>query len=748
MSQNGFHHAQHRQMQVNRRNDPTDPPLSRSRDRQFSVEDDQPSPDENLHVPTAEDLGEGNDMHSVHSEESFTLRDRQNAINKTHPFGIRLWKPALYKKTRSVERNAEEDILSAPGRYVPWAVHVGNLIWTATFGLCLWVTLIAMFIPLKILGYFSTTAQKYATLCRKLAFFFLWPFGKYVELVYSEDYHLEDDGQGRPIADYLAWQDGTDEQPSRLFFAPRTLRQVRDLSRDSDEGFRYFRPFGRGDWTFARVLYFALYYVLLLPVGMCLASICWLSIVGVPMARVIVHMMYHMRVHPLEVSVRRSENLRDTQESMQNHAHSIILCTYRAFGFKYFKYTVGGTNVVLFNMIFIVFVTLFDSYFFFWLSDSMHFFMALISIIPLAHFIGQAVASISAQSSMSMGATVNAFFSTLVEVFLYLVALRQGKGELVEGSITGSVLAGVLLMPGLSMCAGAFKQKTQKFNPKSAGATSTMLLFTIAGVIAPTVFLGLYGPSETYCEIKGGRNLCWQTSAPLSALDARYHRIVRPFSFLCAICLFITYAIGLMFTLRTHAAMIWANTGDEDEGDGEEGANWGYKKSYAILLSATFLYAAIAEVLVNSVDGILEHVNISQRILGLTIFALVPNTAEFLNAISFAINGNVALSLEIGSAYALQVCLLQIPALVFFSQGNVANHVNELRDYVFVLLFPRWDTWAWIVSILLFCHVHSEGRSNYFKGSILLLAYTVLTAGFYFNDVIRQIFPSADLYIS
>lgn len=30
-------------------------------------------------------------------------------------------------------------------------------------------------------------------------------------------------------------------------------------------------------------------------------------------------------------------------------------------------------------------------------------------------------------------------------------------------------------------------------------------------------------------------------------------------------------------------------------------------------------------------------------------------------------NGNIALSMEIGSAYALQVCLLQIPALVFYS---------------------------------------------------------------------------------
>jgi Ca2+:H+ antiporter len=30
-------------------------------------------------------------------------------------------------------------------------------------------------------------------------------------------------------------------------------------------------------------------------------------------------------------------------------------------------------------------------------------------------------------------------------------------------------------------------------------------------------------------------------------------------------------------------------------------------------------------------------------------------------------HGNIALSMEIGSAYALQVCLLQVPAVVLFS---------------------------------------------------------------------------------
>jgi Ca2+:H+ antiporter len=130
----------------------------------------------------------------------------------------------------------------------------------------------------------------------------------------------------------------------------------------------------------------------------------------------------------------------------------------------------------------------------FWLTDQFLLFtLALLSIIPLAYFIGQAVASISAQSSMGVGATINAFFSTVVEVFLYCVALKQGKAQLVEGSIIGSIFAGILFLPGLSMCFGALKRKTQRFNVRSAGVTSTMLLFAVIGAFGPTLFYQIYG---------------------------------------------------------------------------------------------------------------------------------------------------------------------------------------------------------------------------------------------------------------
>lgn len=55
-------------------------------------------------------------------------------------------------------------------------------------------------------------------------------------------------------------------------------------------------------------------------------------------------------------------------------------------------------------------------------------------------------------------------------------------------------------------------------------------------------------------------------------------------------------------------------------------------------------FFAFAEILVDVVDVVLEGSGIDEKFLGITIFALVPNTTEFMNAMSFALNGNIALS--------------------------------------------------------------------------------------------------------
>lgn len=234
------------------------------------------------------------------------------------------------------------------------------------------------------------------------------------------------------------------------------------------------------------------------PLLILVSGICWLLVFTIPMAKVTSLLFDHLRRHPLALSFHSDHTY---SRRPGTPSTSILLCTYRAVGWKYYKYTVDGTNIFFINLMTLVFFVIFDHY---GLRGAMGiensltspatvFTLSLFSVIPLAYFIGQAVASISAQSSMGMGATINAFFSTIVEVYLYCVALTEGKGRLVEGSVVGSILVGVVFMPGLSMCSGAIKRKTQRFNAKSAGVTSTMLLFAVIGAFAPTLFYQIYG---------------------------------------------------------------------------------------------------------------------------------------------------------------------------------------------------------------------------------------------------------------
>jgi Ca2+:H+ antiporter len=465
-----------------------------------------------------EELNNEDDDSDVSDAESFTLKDRQLAINQTHPFGIRIWKPALYKKNRSVEKTAEEDIHSSPSASVSNWLWFFNALWTLLFG---WWLAIACLLCAAICLLFAIdpTALEYSKVLWSLARYLFYPFGRFVKLESDTNYAEEDEGEGRSISEYERWQTG-DLEYGRLFFGPtQTAGSIIGRSRDSIDSVserdsllgrpgrqdrsdtnatrNKRRIFGRGQWTLGRVVFYGLFYSFIAPLMLLASAACWMLVFWIPMARVVSILFSHLRRHPLALSFHPDASYARGSTSPS----SVLLCTYRAVGTKYWKYTVDGTNVFLINLLGIVAFVIVDYFVLdkalglkIWLTNpALLFSLALLSVVPLAYFIGQAVASISAQSSMGMGAAVNAFFSTIVEVYLYCVALNEGKGKLVEGSIIGSIFAGILFLPGLSMCFGAIKRKTQRFNVKSASATSTMLLFAVIAAFGPTLFYKIYG---------------------------------------------------------------------------------------------------------------------------------------------------------------------------------------------------------------------------------------------------------------
>ena len=54
------------------------------------------------------------------------------------------------------------------------------------------------------------------------------------------------------------------------------------------------------------------------------------------------------------------------------------------------------------------------------------------------------------------------------------------------------------------------------------------------------------------------------------------------------------------------------------------------------------------------------------------------------------------------------------------------------------LIFPRWDVVAIILSVFLMTYTYIEAKSNYHRGSILILSYLVLLSGFYFAPNLEE----------
>lgn len=537
------------------------------------------------------------------------------AINIEHPFGLPIWKPALYKKSRSVTVAAETALHSTPSSDVLRHLAFPNLVWTLLFG---WELAVICTAVAAVLWCCPWGGGKYGRVVWELGGYLLWPFGKYVEGSVNPDeletrhddsrtssagpsylgYDIEDRGQtfgrarGRSVAgDLHATTEHNDPLSERQSLVGQVQAQygsngqstadVRHTSGLNDVDGRTYgtltdtvshqTPHGSGfrPRAFGRIMYWITFYMLVAPVMLFVCILCWGMVFTVPMAKLLWVLLQHLSHEPLSLHFRSppkytspsasqdtqldsAASSQETRGTVPQGTHAgvqyplrpgqpaprvsrqsvatakaqgrlfgtnstVLLCTYRAAGLQYYKYTVDGVNILFINLLSIVFFVIADFFFLaprvehhgaggfltFISSQACMFVLALLAVIPLSYFIGMAVASISAQSSIGMGAVINASFGSVIEIILYCIALTQAKAELVEGSIVGSLLAGVLLMPGLSMIGGAMRRKEQKFNAKSAGVTSTMLIMAIIGILTPTLFYEIYGSVSTSSPTRG-----------------------------------------------------------------------------------------------------------------------------------------------------------------------------------------------------------------------------------------------------
>jgi len=547
----------------------------RSRDHHVSTDRDR-DPRNSMEADDNDDDDEAIRSARSYDEDPITLKERQSLINVEHPFGLPIWKPALYKKSRTVTRNAEEALHSIPSAQAEQHLLFGNIVWTVLFG---WWLSLAFLVVSAVLYLIPGGGRNYATLVYGLSWYIFWPFGKYLEGDLHPDSGVDDEEQangtqeggsvGGGDSEGTATPRGYEPQSNNSTVTQRSAIYhqrvpVSNATSEPNEGTSLLtrraivdvgnqRSYGAvpaysttglskeaPGWLLGKLCFWLFLLSIIVPLLFIVCIICYALVFTIPMARLNWALIKHLIQHPTSVrfcSAPAVINMSAPVESEGNASggtsaftikstrllagqlapsgsptSTVLLCIYKATGWQYYKYTIGGVNILFINLIPIVFLVILDgmvllpwvegrkeagkhvpAFIVFLASRALIFILCLASVIPLSYFIGMAVASISAQSSIGMGAVINASFGSIIEILLYSIALKEGKGRLVEGSIVGSLLAGVLLMPGMSMCGGAVRRKEQKFNAKSAGVTSMMLMMAFIGTLTPTLFYQTYG---------------------------------------------------------------------------------------------------------------------------------------------------------------------------------------------------------------------------------------------------------------
>jgi Ca2+:H+ antiporter len=323
------------------------------------------------------------------------------------------------------------------------------------------------------------------------------------------------------------------------------------------------------------------------------------------------------------------------------------------------------------------------------------FITAALAIIPLAGLLGTATEHLARQTSQGIGGLLNATFGNAAELIIALIALAGGLRDVVKASLTGAIIGNLLLVLGASLLAGGVRYREQRFNPTAARVRATMLTLAAIALILPAAYDLVAGPE--------GRRREGDLSLEIAAV------------------LFFTYALELLFSLRTHKDYFSAQTASEAETH-EEG--WSKRKSILVLALTTAMVGWVSEMLVGSVEVAGEALGMTSLFVGVIIVGIVGNAAEHSTAVLVARKNQMDLSVGIAIGSSTQIALFVAPVLVFVSYFIGPQPMD--------LVFTPAEVLAIVVAIWITGQIAGDGESNWLEGVQLIAVYLILAIVFYF----------------
>jgi Ca2+:H+ antiporter len=352
-------------------------------------------------------------------------------------------------------------------------------------------------------------------------------------------------------------------------------------------------------------------------------------------------------------------------------------------------------------------------------GDGAVFLCSTLAIIPLAVWLSTATEELSIALGPSIGALLNALFGNATELIIAITALKAGLGDIVKASITGTVMANLLLALGLSMLVGGIGRREQTFQPVVARVNGSAMTLAVLAILIPSL-----------SSLSPGGNTAGNEA----------------FSVFVAWLLLLVYGLTLLFSLRTHRTLydvaeadLALDDGDDDEevGEGTNPASSAGDKAadpgahrppilpwLAVLVGATAGIAIASELFVGVVETVTRSLGLSPLFTGIVLLPLLGGVAEYITAVGMARRNKMDLAVSVALGSTLLVALLVVPVLVLL--GPALGHPLDLSFNPFELVA--------IATAVVVCNLASlDGRSDWLEGVLLLAAYVILAAGFYFQ---------------
>ena len=310
---------------------------------------------------------------------------------------------------------------------------------------------------------------------------------------------------------------------------------------------------------------------------------------------------------------------------------------------------------------------------------------------------GEATEHIAHHTGPGVGGLLNASFGNAAELIIAFIALRAGEAEIVKASLTGSIIGNLLMVLGLAMLLGGWRHKELRFSRIAAEAGSSMMVLAVVALVIPAIYAVI--------------------------TQHRHPGHIEAISVDISWVLLLSYAAGLVFSLKSHKHLFAGEGADERHGATEEGPVWTMTRSIAVLVVAAGFVGWISEFLVHAVGEAGQHFGMSKVFMGVVVIAVVGNAAEHSTAVLMAMKGKMDLALGISMGSSMQIALFVAPLLVL---------VGHFMGTPLGLEFTILEVVAVFLSVGATTLLVLDGRTNWFEGVQLLAIYAILAVAFYF----------------